>query len=85
MPKGGGRHEGGKKSSQGGRGSETSASPAAISRYLKGIDFPCGKDDLIEQAQNNDAPEDVLHVLEQFEDREYDSVADVAEEVGKIE
>jgi hypothetical protein len=53
---GGGRSEGGRKSSEGGRGSATKASPAAIERYLKDIEFPADKQELISQARDNGAP-----------------------------
>ena len=77
--------EGGRKASQGGRGDPEKASPAAIERYLKGIHFPAGKDDLIQQAKGNGAPDDVLRVLNRFENKEYSGAVDVAKEVGKVE
>lgn len=80
-----GTTEGGKKSSEGGRGNPEKASPAAVERYIKGIDFPADRDNLIKQAEKNNAPEDVLHVLNQFEEKEYRTVIDIAKEVGRIE
>lgn len=80
-----GTTEGGKKTSEGGRGNPEKASPAAVERYLKGIHFPAGKEDLIRHARENEAPEDVLHVLGQFEEKEFHTVVDVAKEVGRIE
>jgi hypothetical protein len=80
-----GTTEGGKKSSEGGRGAPEKASPAAVERYLKGINFPASKQDLIKHAKQNNAPEDVIHVLNQFEDKEYHSVIDISKEVGRIE
>lgn len=59
-------------------------SPIAVERYLKGIDFPATKDDLIQHAQENDAPNDVLGALDRFDDRPYSSVADIAREVSKV-
>ena len=80
-----GTTEGGKKSSEGGRGNPEKASPAAVERHLKGITFPANKAGLIKNARDNQAPEDVLHVLERFEEKEYGSVIDVSKEVGRIE
>lgn len=80
-----GTTEGGRKSSEGGRGDPNKASPAAIERYLKGIHYPAKKNDLIKQAQNNGAPDDVMNVLNRFEDKEYGSTVDVAKEVGNVE
>ena len=80
-----GTTEGARKTSEAGRGDPHKASPAAIEKYLKGIDFPTGKDSLIKQATENAAPEDVLYVLNQFEEKTYHSPIDVAKEVGRAE
>lgn len=81
-----GRSEGGKKSSDGGRGDPNKASPAEIERYLKGIHFPVKKEDLIAHAKQNKAPSDVLSVLERFDDKkEFNSPIDVSKEVGRVE
>ncbi len=81
-----GTTEGGRKTSEGGRGNPEKASPAAVERYIKGIHFPATRADLIKQAEENDAPEDVLHVLKKFGDStEYSSAVDVAKEVGRVE
>jgi hypothetical protein len=80
-----GTKEGGQKASEGGRGNPEKASPAAIERYLKGINFPANKKTLIKHAKENQAPKDVLHVLDQFQEKEYHSVIDVSKEVGRIE
>lgn len=79
------REEIGRKSSEGGRGASDQASPAAVERYLKGVDFPCDKDDLIEQARGNGAPSDVIHVMEGFSEKEYGSPVDVAKEVSRVQ
>lgn len=79
-----GTQEGGEKSSMGGRGDPNKASPAAVERYLKGIHYPASKGDLVEQARGNDAPDDVMHVLDQFEDKEYESTVDVTKEIGSM-
>jgi hypothetical protein len=55
-----GTTEGGKKASEGGRGNPEKASPAAIERYLKGINFPANKEALIKHAKGNQAPQDIL-------------------------
>jgi hypothetical protein len=80
-----GTTEGGRKSSEGGRGDPQKASPAAIERYLKGIHYPASKDELLKQAQNNGAPEDVLYVLNKFENKKYNTTIDVSKEVGHVE
>ncbi|WP_038466549.1 DUF2795 domain-containing protein [Candidatus Odyssella acanthamoebae] len=59
--------------------------PIAIEKYLKGISFPASKNDLIRQAEDNQAPDAVINVLEEFSDKEYNSVTDVAQEAKKSE
>ncbi len=60
-------------------------SPSNIAHYLKGIDFPCSKQDLIDHAEDNNAPEEVLEVLEELPDQEYTSMADLMQGVGQVE
>ncbi|WP_332450778.1 DUF2795 domain-containing protein [Methanoculleus sp.] len=59
-------------------------SAADLQTYLKGMDYPAGREDLVTHARKNDAPEDVIAALEQFSDRSYQSAADVSTEFGKI-
>lgn len=80
-----GTQEGGRKASEGGRGNPEKASPAAVERYLKGIHFPTSKDDILKQAQENGAPEDVINVINQFQDEEFNSPVDIAKAVGEVE
>jgi Protein of unknown function (DUF2795) len=75
----------GQKSSEGGRGDPNKASPAAIERYMKGIHFPAHKEDLLNQARDNGAPQDVLNVLDRFSEHEYHSPIDIAKEVKQAE
>jgi hypothetical protein len=58
--------------------------PIEVEKHLKGIKFPASKQDLIEHARQNDAPEEVLSTLEQMPDREFGNAADVAKGVGQI-
>ena len=55
-------------------------SAADLQAYLKGMDYPAGRQDLIDHARKNDAPRDVIAALEQFGDRTYRSAADVSTE-----
>ena len=77
-----GTTEGAKKTSEAGRGNPHKASPIAVETYIKGIDFPAEKDELIEQATANAAPEDVLHVLNHLGEKTYHSPIEVANAVG---
>jgi hypothetical protein len=80
-----GRSIAGQKSSEGGRGDPEKANPAAVERHLKGITFPASKQDLIERAEMNGAPSDVMSVLNRMEKTEYHSPIDVSKEVGRVE
>ena len=80
-----GHRAAGLKSSEGGRGNPEKASPAAIERYIKGIHFPADKDDLLQKAKSNGAPQDVLNVLNRFTEKEYSSVVEVAKETPHAE
>lgn len=53
-------------------------SAAEVEKYIKGIDFPCDKDELIQHARENDAPDEVLNFMDDFPDQEYGSAVDVA-------
>ncbi|MDD3857388.1 MAG: DUF2795 domain-containing protein [Methanoculleus sp.] len=59
-------------------------SAADLQVYLKGIDYPVGRQDLITHAQKNAAPGDVIAALEDFSDRTYQSATDVSTEFGKV-
>jgi len=58
-------------------------SPSSVALHLKGIDFPCGKSDLISHARSNRADDAILKVLEAFPDREYSTMAEVMEGFGE--
>ncbi|WP_250986612.1 DUF2795 domain-containing protein [Methanoculleus oceani] len=59
-------------------------SAADLQVYLKGMDYPAGKQDLISHARERSAPEDVIAALEMFGDRTYRSATDVSTEFGKV-
>ncbi len=59
-------------------------SAADLQAYLKGMDYPAGRQDLVVHARKNEAPENVIAALERFEDRTYQSAADVGTEFGKV-
>ncbi|HPK81594.1 MAG TPA: DUF2795 domain-containing protein, partial [Methanoculleus sp.] len=59
-------------------------SAADLQVYLKGMDYPAGRQDLVARARKNNAPESVIDVIEQFGDRTYRSAAEVSEEFGKV-
>jgi len=60
-------------------------SPANVNFYLKGMDFPAGREDLVRQAQQNDAPPEVLDVIKRMPDRRFQNMANVMEAYGEAE
>lgn len=58
-------------------------SPANVQKYLKGIDYPAKKRQLMDQAKKNDAPQEVLQVLQQFPDKEFTGPQDVMKAYGE--
>jgi hypothetical protein len=60
------------------------ASPAALERSIRGIHFPATKEDLLEQARKNKAPQSVIDVLDRFRDEHYSTVWEIAHETGRV-
>ncbi len=60
--------------------------PANVMKHLKGIDFPVSKQQLLEHARKGPGPdtEDVMDVLEQIPDKEYNTPAEVMQELGNV-
>jgi len=52
-------------------------SPSNVAHYLKGIDFPARKEDLLRQAKDNGAEPEVIEMIENMPDAEYETAADV--------
>ncbi len=55
-----------------------------VQTYLKGIEFPASKDEIIECATENNAPEPVLYLLNHLQDKDFNSPADVSKMLGKL-
>lgn len=55
----------------------TGASPANVTKHLKGIDFPADKQDLLKQAKQLHAEKVVLDEIQKMPEKEYSSMADV--------
>lgn len=59
-------------------------SAAEVEQYLSGVDFPCGRQELIECAAINEASEEILELLRAFPDEEFRSPVDVARCFGQL-
>ncbi|MBW4557810.1 MAG: DUF2795 domain-containing protein [Trichormus sp. ATA11-4-KO1] len=55
-----------------------------ISRTLSGIDFPANKQDLVNHAREKNANEEIINVLQQMPEREYNNMADVEHAFGEV-
>jgi hypothetical protein len=60
-------------------------SPAIIEKYLAGIHYPAQKHDLVSNAKNNNAPDNVMRTIDRLPDKKYTSPIDITKEIGKIE
>ena len=60
-------------------------SPIEIEKFLKGMNYPANKGDIIAKARENDASEEVISALEKMPDREYESPADVNRALGEAQ
>lgn len=58
-------------------------SPANVATYLKGIDYPANKQDLLRHARQNGAEQDVVDVLERMPKQQYGNMADVMKGYGE--
>lgn len=56
--------------------------PNELTKYLKGMNFPADKEDVVHQAESNQADNQLLGVLKQLPPGVYNSIADVAKSVG---
>lgn len=59
--------------------------PIQMQKYLKGMDYPASKQQLLEHAKREGADDNVCATLERLPDDEYETPAEVSKAVGKIE
>jgi hypothetical protein len=60
-------------------------SAANIAHYLRGIDFPCTRDQLVDHCRLGNCPTEVTNVLEGLPNRQFNSMADVMSGLGQVE
>ena len=58
--------------------------PRTAGHYLRGIDFPQDKNQIIAYAQAHHAPEEVLALMRKMPEAEYRSMANVWQGIGQI-
>lgn len=62
----------------------TKVSASMIQVYLKGIHYPADKSKIIETAEGNNCPENVMSYFRQLPERTYERSNHVEEEFGRI-
>lgn len=55
--------------------------PVEVQKFLKDIEYPVKKNDLIQQAKKNGVSQEELAVLEKLPDKEYTNSADISKEL----
>lgn len=59
-------------------------SASKLQLYLKGIDYPAGKEEILQTARDNNAPDNVISFLERLPEKQYNYPTDVEKEFGKM-
>jgi hypothetical protein len=59
-------------------------SAAQIQVYLKGMDYPANREEIIQRAEENNAPENVMKFLRQLPERQYERPNHVQQEFGRM-
>lgn len=58
-------------------------SAAELEKYLKGVDYPCSKDDLLKKARANGAPDEVIDMINSLTETSFNSPIDVSKAFGQ--
>lgn len=67
------------------KGGSVKVNPVQVQKYLRGMDYPAGKNQILEKARQEGADSPVLDLLEKLPDQEYTSPAALSAGLGKIE
>ncbi len=59
--------------------------PVQVEKFLKGLDYPVSKKDLVTYARQHGADENILAVLSRLPDQTYNGPIDVSKAIGEIE
>ena len=60
-------------------------SAVQIQQYLTGMEYPADKQALLDTAESNSAPDDVMEFMNKLPEQTYNAQADVEQEFGKIQ
>lgn len=59
-------------------------SPANIQKFLGGVEYPARKEDLLECARRNQAPQEVLETIDDLQAEEFGGPQDVMKAYGQL-
>ena len=59
-------------------------SPIEVEKYLKGVDYPAAKADLVKKAQQQGADQQILEALRQLPEETFQKPTDVAKAIGEV-
>lgn len=85
MPAGGGQTGyGGMLPGVTGYRDDMTANPVQLQKYLKGLDYPVSREDLVRRAQEHGADQNVVDTLRSLRRDRFNSPNDVSEAVGAM-
>ena len=58
--------------------------PVQVQKFLKGIDYPAKKEDVVRVAREHGADEKVVTTLQSLRVKQFNSPNDVSEAIGKL-
>ncbi len=61
---------------------KTKPNPFQVQKFLKGVDYPVRKKDLVKHAKSNGAPSEIVSLLNSMEDHEFKRPTDVTKGVS---
>lgn len=60
-------------------------SPAQVQKYLKKVDYPARKDDLVRTARQEKADREVIETIERLPEDRFGGPNDVSKAIGELE
>ena len=56
--------------------------PIEVQKHLSGVDYPASKDEVIQTAESNDAPQEILEALQGMSAEQFEGPSDVQAALG---
>ena len=63
---------------------DNSVNPIQVQKFLKDLDYPAGKSDLLDHARIEGATENVISTLDMLPDRLFEGLSDVTQAIGDL-